>query len=132
MRENGKTLSWKARLCGGVFCAPACGRGCTKAEYDEACRRARALARVLGRGWKPRVWENLGWHYNAVRGTLKVSPDGGSGYIAFLGEEASPGGYWTGQGQTPRAAAQEATREGRRFVDSHGQLVRKAEEAMKP
>lgn len=27
---------------------------------------AAKLARGLGRGWKPNVWENLGWHWEAV------------------------------------------------------------------
>lgn len=128
-----RRLSWKPRRSGAIYCAPACGGGCTKAAYDKAWRKARALARALGRGWKPVVSENLGWHYRACKGTLKVGKSFGSGYIAFLGEgDESMGGYWTGDGPTPRAAAWTAIREARRFVQHKADLLLKAEEAMKP
>ena len=54
---------WIAKRDGATYCAPACGRGCAYIEYTRAQRGARALARALGPGWVPRVWENLGWHY---------------------------------------------------------------------
>jgi hypothetical protein len=63
-----KTFSWSkgawvARRRGRIYCAPACGRGCTFAEYKEALKRSRAVASRLGPGWKPVVHENMGWHY---------------------------------------------------------------------
>lgn len=59
-------------LKGKTYCAPWCGRGCTKAEYNRALAGATALARRLGAGWKPRVWENLGWHFEADKGVMSV------------------------------------------------------------
>jgi hypothetical protein len=63
-------------------------------------------------GWKPRVWENLGWHYSVVSadGHMKVHPGGGSCgptrptyYTAFFGD-VGEGGRWSECGQTARAA----------------------------
>lgn len=56
---------WKAVLNGKIYCAPACGGKCTKAEHDDAQEAAEILVSLLGPGWKPRVWENMGWHYGA-------------------------------------------------------------------
>lgn len=60
---------WTPVLSGNRYCSPACGHGCTITEHDAAVKKAKALARLCGKGWKPRVWENMGWHYSAVRGT---------------------------------------------------------------
>lgn len=64
-----KPLSWKARHYSkdGVtrYCAPACGHDCTLVEHANAHTSAKALADRLngaGSGWRPVVWENLGWH----------------------------------------------------------------------
>lgn len=64
-----RPLSWKprARMKGrvAIYCAPACGRECTRMEYDRAKRMSKLLAKALGPAWKPDVWENLGWHWAA-------------------------------------------------------------------
>ncbi len=59
---------------GDLYCADWCGCGCTWAEYNQACNEAAALAKRLGSGWKPRVWENGGWHYEVIRGVCEVKP----------------------------------------------------------
>lgn len=43
----------------------------------EATEHARKLCRILGKGWKPRVHENLGWHFGAYHccGTDDMGPD---------------------------------------------------------
>jgi hypothetical protein len=87
-------LSWKPLARGNRYCAPACGRGCTRAEFQLAHRRGVQLADSLGDGWSHLVWENLGWHYKAVspcgriavypsplRPTLPQDP-----YTAYLGD----------------------------------------------
>lgn len=111
---NDQELSWEPVRRGGVYCSPACGNGCTWPEYQEATTAAEKLCGILGDGWKPRVWENLGWHYEAHSpdGRLKVSPlTGGDGYIALLGRPDEPGGKWSGIGETPQAAAYAAFNE---------------------
>jgi len=89
----------------------------TKAE---AMRIARDVAKQLGAPWKPRVWENLGWH---------ACVDFGDGYLAAAGREVGiaegmtlyihpRGNHYNysvmaicrviGEGRTARAAARKA------------------------
>ena len=56
-------LSWTPKREGAVYCSPACGNGCKWVDYKLASHKASKLAGRLGAGWKPRVWENLGWHW---------------------------------------------------------------------
>lgn len=50
-------LSWQPRANGNIYCAPACGRGCTKAEFDHANKVAqRTLRTMKTKGWVIRVW----------------------------------------------------------------------------
>lgn len=51
---------------GPYYCSPWCGAKCTIVAFDAAGIKAKALADRLGPEWKPRVWENMGWHYAAV------------------------------------------------------------------
>lgn len=100
-----KKLSWDPVSSGGVYCAPACGRDCTKEEHDRACGAAIRMTQNLGLGWTMRVWENLGWHHEAISscGRIKVSPTA-NGYVAFLGSPDSDGGRWAECGDSPREA----------------------------
>lgn len=84
---------WTPKRRGKIYCSPACGLGCTHAEFMTATRKAKALVKRLGAGWKPRVWENLGWHYEAVKGEpvrdihdhlIEVIPHRGCGYTIYL------------------------------------------------
>lgn len=104
-----KQLSHEPRRRGNVYCAPFCGRGCTVKEHEAAVAGAATLVKRLGKAWKPRVWENLGWHYSAVSpcGQVKVHPSSGHGFMTFFGSPDSSGGQWVGHGKTPRAAVTE-------------------------
>lgn len=93
-------------------CARWCGRGCTEAEYLDAKKKGAALAKKLGKGWKPEICENLGWHYRAVDATgfWKVKPTSpgcpaDSRYIAFLGP-GKAGGLFSEYGSTPESAVE--------------------------
>lgn len=68
--------SWEpqVRHGGAVYCSPACGFNCTREEHDRAHREAGELAKRLGDGWTPHVWENMGWHYEAVKGIARIMP----------------------------------------------------------
>lgn len=57
------------------------------------------MCEVLGKGWEPEVWENLGWHFAATKGCARVIPhvEGGTyrrhdydvtGYHAYFNSEA--------------------------------------------
>jgi hypothetical protein len=67
-KKQEKFYAKKAVRRGKTYCAPWCGRGCTVAEFDLATAKAKALVdklNAIGGKWKPYVWENLGWHYEA-------------------------------------------------------------------
>lgn len=73
--------SWTPIHRGSTYCSPACGGetkwGCTFAAWENAHLQAKALAKLMGPGWLPRVWENLGWHYAVLLGSrVSVSPPG--------------------------------------------------------
>lgn len=103
-------LSWDPVHQGAEYCSPACGGKCTWAAYQEAQKNAKALALLLGKGWVPRVWENLGWHWAAqtTDGLMKVYPDTNGyrgkvySYTAFFGE--GTGGQWATHGDDPESA----------------------------
>ena len=56
---------WEPILKGETYCSLACGCKCSKAEHGRAVEKAKELAGMMGPGWKPRVWENGGWHFDA-------------------------------------------------------------------
>lgn len=122
-----KDTQWKPVLNGKTYCSPACGGGCLRAAFDLAQSRAKRLAERLGKGWKPVVWENLGWHFKAVSasGFLKVHPSGGKGWMAFLGFGDS-GGRWVANASTPEAAIKKVRAAARAEV---GELRRLLEES---
>lgn len=78
------------------YCSPACGGGryCRKEWYDTAVREAAALAERMGPGWKPNVWENLGWHYDVANGIGRITVDGNPvrSYTAWINAGVSASG----------------------------------------
>lgn len=109
-----RALSWKPKARGHIYCAPACGRGCTKAEHDEVKRKAEEICKQLGRGWKVRMNENLGWYAQAVCGDVQVEAtrgfdDPGHQFHALVNiyktPAHGPGGIlYDVYAKTPRAA----------------------------
>lgn len=98
-------LSWTPRRVGPVYCSPACGGKCRHADYLKAKETAAYMVKALGSGWRPRVWENLGWHAAAitVKGDFRVFPyREGGGYHSILA------GHYSGTGRTPLVAARSA------------------------
>jgi len=78
----------------------------TKAK---AMKAARSLAKKLGRGWKPRVWANSGWHYQVVSpcGRLVVFPghqDWHQDWHVLLGDRGSGTGRYKAHARTFRVA----------------------------
>lgn len=60
---------------GTIYCSPACGFNCTRKAFDDATISARLLCETMGKGWKPRVWENCGWHYEVSNGNVHIHAD---------------------------------------------------------
>lgn len=78
---------WKPVLSedGVRYCSRRCGFGCTKAAHDLAVEKAEALAKRMGEGWHPRVWENGDWYYEVRKGVAVVMPTGqGRMHVAFI------------------------------------------------
>ena len=74
---------WTPIKRGGIYCSPRCGAKCTYVAYTKANSSARVLAKHLGPGWMARVWENMGWHYEAIyAGVVAVRPATGGTYLA--------------------------------------------------
>lgn len=94
--------SWAAVRSGERYCAPACGLGCTFAEFEEAHRKANAWAEELGEGWVPVVHENLGWHWSVQRGPIKLQNE----YRNYPSNRWSTTGtgMFSGNGSTPHIA----------------------------
>lgn len=61
-----KPLSWEPVRDqeAGTYCAPACGSRCKFTDYLAAAQAAETTCAALGKGWRPRVWENMGWHWS--------------------------------------------------------------------
>lgn len=57
---------------GEIYCSPWCGCRCTYADFERATNEGNALVERLGPAWTARVWENMGWHVEAVAGCWKV------------------------------------------------------------
>lgn len=55
-----------------TYCSPACGMGCLKSDYTHAMEKALELAHIMGDGWTPKVWENLGWHWGVEKGVTAI------------------------------------------------------------
>jgi hypothetical protein len=104
---------WKPILKKRTYCSPACGRGCTKAEHDEAVRKGNALCKRLGKGWKPRIWENLGWHFMAEKGDMSVS-DYGTNAWANLHSESRQFPQHHATAKTPEKAVEKVLAEARK------------------
>jgi hypothetical protein len=73
-------------------CDPRCGAGCTQAAYDKATREAAQLCSRLGPGWKPVVHDNLGWHYHAQNGIVRIYPRTIGSHVS--GQWEKPHSYW--------------------------------------
>lgn len=89
------------------FCAPGCGSHCLMSDFKRAEVRGASLCRRLGKEWRTRVWENMGWFVEAVHssGYLKVSGKARN-YTCYFG--AGHGGRWVGTGNTPKRALADA------------------------
>lgn len=75
---------WTPRLNGEIFCSPACGNQCTRADFDLATHGAHTLVGQLGSGWQPHVWENCGWHFEAVKRNATVVVVDGHRHMASI------------------------------------------------
>lgn len=90
---------------GALYCSPWCGGGCTYEAFQRATAKAAELCARLGDGWKPRVWENLGWHYAARKGVATMY---GPGIHERYWVSFDSSAQITGEGSTPEEALRAA------------------------
>lgn len=128
------TRSWSPIRQGDTYCSPGCGYGCTYEAYLTAHIKAERLAHRCGKGWKPRVWENLGWHYAATshNNYVKVHPHdyGRRGYTVFFGCPEGVGGDYTAQGTDLKKTLAEGVAIARRKAKHATDLVKDVETAI--
>lgn len=114
-----------------IKCADWCGYGCTQEGYDQALRLAKGVAKKLGKGWNPRVNENLGWHPSVISACERVKvhfdvrniSGRGFKYTAFLGVPGQGGGIWVESDGTPEGAVEAVIRSARASVRRHVAMV---------
>lgn len=109
---------------------------------DDAEREVRNLiAKLKGKGWKPRVWENIGWHYSAFSGPVQVYPFGmGDSFWCMVGprskDNVGGAGFWTPSRtkcfKDPNRAVRDAMRYVYEFADQVNQTIAAAEKAAGP
>lgn len=126
-------LSWTPQRHAERYCSPACGFGCTWAEYQTAVDDSAALAKQLGTGWKPHIWENLRWHWEVTLKTMRVGPDINyvlsgkgvlTGYHAYIYSEHPAGGIvWSGHAKTPTDAIAMALTRAHREIDQKAAMI---------
>ena len=105
MRSKVKALSWTPKRNGAIYCAPACGRGCTHAEFLNAARAAKLMAEELGPDWEPHVWENLGWYYAAQHKAAEAKVYGSRSQL-YWADFHFAGHQFHADGPTPAAAVE--------------------------
>jgi hypothetical protein len=99
VRESDGTwgsAAWDPVERGSIYCAPACGSGCTREEFERVTRAAVELCAELGPGWEPRVWENMRWHGEVYFGGVHVSLPKDydrDRYTAYLGARGESSGF---------------------------------------
>ena len=99
-------LSWEPERRGLTFCSPACGHGCKVVDHDRAVLASAELAKGLGEGWAPRVWENMGWHWTVQHASgLEIYPPR---YNDDFSCRVGPTGQIWPKAKTARAAIKKA------------------------
>jgi hypothetical protein len=88
-----RNLNWKPKLKGNIYCSSACGGGCNRKDYDKAVKAGKKWANKLGRGWKYRVWENLGWHVKVLKNEFCIHLEYGKPGCAYLNPVKNIGGF---------------------------------------
>lgn len=106
----------------------------TKAE---ATKEGKALlARMKGVGWKLRVWENCGWHYSVLLGTIYVYGSPGCFNVLFSADKKIPGAgeiFWTTRGEhykDPNRAVEMQLKCARTFVNKCSKAIEDVERGL--
>lgn len=73
-----------------------------KTELEARKEATILIGKMKTKGWKARVWENLGWHYEIRKGCISIYPSGIGDkleYFALMGDGWGVGEiFWSEQG----------------------------------
>lgn len=123
---------WTPVKNGRIYCSPGCGAGCTHKEYERAVSKSERLQKRMGPGWKTRVWENLGWHYELTQGPISLSESDGE-YIALINNDPKEAGgglsLWTDlskRSREPKEAVRLAVKYMQNIVQQHNRVLEAA------
>jgi len=75
-------------------------------KKEAALKGKKLLKQMAGRGWKLRVWENLGWHYCVNSGPVSVYPSYNEGnFFCLISTDPKKAGFggsaWTNSSASP-------------------------------
>lgn len=105
-------------LKGDIYCSPFCGGQCKKAAYDKAVSDSDLVAKTLGEGWNPRVYEKLGWHWKVSKGHVEVSLSGDVFYACFQFNANNSHYYYNATNKCPREAVEDVRNQLSAAIDS--------------
>ena len=115
--------NWTPIRRGKLYCSPRCGCRCTYAQFQQATKSAKALAKKLGPQWQINVWENCGWHWQVFCGVVEILPDKPSGFSCWI--QTTP--QFIDCGRTPEFAFKNALKKMQACFDAlathHSQVV---------
>jgi len=123
------------------YCAEGKNRGVCIRDRKRAIAEAREVrAKMKTKGWRVRVFENLGWHWNLFNGYITLSGDGcgvtkSVKYSAMMADSLPPGGspnFWypgPGKGyfKDPNKAVDYVFKSAKQFVREVHSVVEKQE-----
>lgn len=108
--------SWNPVRKGAIYCAPACGRGCTHVEWQDATHKGKVLVDRLGKGWTAVISENLGWHFRAVKNDNQDWAVHESGPRRFWASLMFAGHQFHADGTTPKGAVTNTLQKAKDFA----------------
>jgi len=100
-------------------------------KIDAEVRALALKKKMKGKGWKTRVWENMGWFFEVKNGPITVIGDEGN-YFAMVGLDGSGNGCWTCGGYPdkfadPNRAVAVAVKHARKQLDECIKIVKTSE-----
>ncbi len=125
MKTKPKKLSWKPIKRGHIYCSSACGGGCLLTAYHKAKAESAKEAKLMGKGWTTRVWENLGWHWHIKSPCKRItlSKFDKNRYHAYLNRAGEAGGRWVGHGKTGNSAIKDAFNLARKELEGIAEII---------
>jgi len=99
-------------------------------KVDAEVRALALKKKMKGKGWKTRVWENMGWFFEVKNGPITVIGEEGS-YFAMVGRDGSGNGCWTCGScenfKDPNRAVAVAVKHARKQLDECIKIVKTSE-----